>query len=279
MDWSFVPGVDLTRSPVVTEVEGGRMLTWPGCRAFQPSEALGSAEASSAMPNAAEGFYGAPQDPIEALLDRLWPQIERCTTCRELGAVILAAGVDPKLKHALGRVARDRLGATWSDWTVRDCLKPARHSEERSDANREGSRVFRAANPKYQNDYEKARRKTDPSYALSERVRNRIAHALRAARAGKSGKSLDLLGCTPADFKEHLESLWTEGMDWSTYGNFPGGWVVDHVVPVASFDLTTEEGQRAAFHYQNCQPMWFEENATKSSHHDGRRWTHSHHLK
>jgi hypothetical protein len=69
----------------------------------------------------------------------------------------------------------------------------------------------------------------------------------------------------------HLEARFVEGMTWDNHGT---AWHVDHVVPVAVFDLTTEEGQRAAFHYTNCQPLWAKDNLSKGSLHEGVRHQH-----
>lgn len=40
---------------------------------------------------------------------------------------------------------------------------------------------------------------------------------------------------------------------------------IDHARPLASFDLTTEAGIQAGFHYTNLQPMWAQDNLRKSA--------------
>lgn len=72
---------------------------------------------------------------------------------------------------------------------------------------------------------------------------------------------MELLGCTRKQFVEHIESLWAEGMNWENYGLH--GWHIDHIRPVASFDLLNEAEQRACFHYTNMQPLWALENLSK----------------
>lgn len=96
---------------------------------------------------------------------------------------------------------------------------------------------------------------------------NRIAHALRCSvrRYIKVKKprntTKDFLGCTFEDFKDHLESQFTEGMTWDNIGK--GGWHIDHIIPCAFFDLTKPSHQKLCFNYQNLQPLWESDNCSK----------------
>ena len=53
-----------------------------------------------------------------------------------------------------------------------------------------------------------------------------------------------------------------------TWENYPE-WEIDHIRPMASFDLTDPEQQRQCCHYSNLQPMWSEENWSKNSWYEG----------
>lgn len=125
----------------------------------------------------------------------------------------------------------------------------------------------------YSREYHITRLATDPTYRLSCSVRKRVPSLLRSALAGRSGQSLELLGCTAPDYKLYLEGLFEPGMTWENWGE----WHIDHVRPFASFDLSDPNQQRAAFHYLNTRPSWASENLSKGSVYDGQRWRHCDH--
>jgi len=94
-------------------------------------------------------------------------------------------------------------------------------------------------------------------------MRNSLKHALK--NNPKSGSTLVLLGCSIADLKTKLEGMFAFGMDWDNHGN--AGWHIDHIRPLASFDLSDPAQQRIAFHHANLQPLWAKDNMSK-----GCRW-------
>lgn len=108
----------------------------------------------------------------------------------------------------------------------------------------------------------------DASFKLAHYARKRIRAALKSALAGKCGKALDLLGCTPQDYKVYLEGLFQPGMSWENYGV---EWHIDHLRPIASFNLADPLQQTEAFEFRNTAPAWATENLSKGSLHDGVR--------
>ena len=105
------------------------------------------------------------------------------------------------------------------------------------------------------------RLKEDLQYKLSGLLRSRIKGALRCLDISKACKSMELLGCTIAHLRDHLEAQFTAGMTWGNMGK--GGWHIDHIIPCAFFDLTKPSHQKVCFNYQNLQPMWASENCSK----------------
>lgn len=105
----------------------------------------------------------------------------------------------------------------------------------------------------------------DPVYNLAIRIRNRIRMAFYKARLGtrKPETTIKLLGCSYAEFKQHIESQFTEGMTWQ--GVIDATIHIDHIKPVSGFDLTKPSQQKIAFNFQNCRPMWAAENISKGT--------------
>lgn len=108
---------------------------------------------------------------------------------------------------------------------------------------------------------QKQRYHQDPEYMLRIRLRNRIRYALNAGHGKKVRRSQELLGCSSDAFVKYIESLFEDGMCWENKGQ----WHIDHIIPVAAFDLTTLDGQQAAFHFTNLRPAWAEDNRRKNA--------------
>lgn len=66
-------------------------------------------------------------------------------------------------------------------------------------------------------------------------------------------------------FRQHLESLFTEGMSWDNWGYGNDKWNIDHIIPCSAFDLTKPEQQKQCFNYLNQQPMWQIDNFKKGN--------------
>lgn len=68
-----------------------------------------------------------------------------------------------------------------------------------------------------------------------------------------------LFGCPLRALRQHIESQWTEGMSWTTYGS----WHLDHKLPVCAFDTSNPVHCLVLCHYSNIAPMWGHENLAK----------------
>lgn len=100
------------------------------------------------------------------------------------------------------------------------------------------------------------RYRSDPTFRLLDNLRSRVRKALH--RNTKSAATQALLGICVDECRKYIESLFTEGMSWSSNIH------IDHIVPCASFNLSDPEQQRRCFHYTNLQPLWGPDNLKKS---------------
>jgi hypothetical protein len=76
----------------------------------------------------------------------------------------------------------------------------------------------------------------------------------------KAGSAVRDLGCSIAELKLHLERQFDENMTWENWGPY---WHIDHVKPLASFDLTDRVQFLQAVHWSNLQPLEKIENLRK----------------
>jgi hypothetical protein len=111
--------------------------------------------------------------------------------------------------------------------------------------------------------YQRDKAKSDPEYKLAQMLRKRVWAALKNNYADKAHKTMDILGCSIPEYREHLESLFTAGMSWDNHS--PRGWHIDHIMPCAAFDLTDPKEQKKCFNYKNTQPLWAVDNLRKSA--------------
>jgi hypothetical protein len=131
------------------------------------------------------------------------------------------------------------------------------YAENKSELNRSRVEWFRkkkASNPAFK-----------ILHNISSALRNHTRKAFR--KIGKTEKTLILLGCTPQELVEHLKKTFHshpvtgEPMTLSNYGL--RGWHIDHIRPIASFDLTNPEEAKKACHFSNLQALWWFENLAK----------------
>lgn len=97
-----------------------------------------------------------------------------------------------------------------------------------------------------------------PQIRLAHNLRHRINKALKGNF--KKGSAVRDLGCSIPDFKKYLEAKFHPGMTWENYGE----WHIDHIRPLASFDLSDQIQFLMACNFKNLQPLWAIQNFSKS---------------
>jgi hypothetical protein len=123
--------------------------------------------------------------------------------------------------------------------------------------------IYRIKNKKkvafIRRNYYKKRYASDLNFRLSERIRKRIRDAVHNNR--KIGSAVNDLGCSINFFKDYIENKFKKGMSWTNYGE----WHLDHIKPLANFDLSVKKEFLLAVHYSNYQPLWKIENLKKGA--------------
>lgn len=116
-----------------------------------------------------------------------------------------------------------------------------------------------------QRNYVNNKLKTDPCFKIANALRHRVNMAIKTGQ--KTGSAVRDLGCTIPQFKAYLESKFysnPETGEMMTWDNHTvRGWHIDHMRPLASFDLTDRAQFLEAANYINQQPLWWRDNIVK----------------
>lgn len=124
----------------------------------------------------------------------------------------------------------------------------------------------------YKNNWLKNKKKHDPYYKIRASLSASLVQFLKREGTIKYGSITKLIGVSKEELKKHLESKWYEHpltgekMSWDNYGLT--GWHVDHIMPFDAFkkyDVTKEDTQKKIMALNNLQPMWGDENRSKSN--------------
>ena len=129
---------------------------------------------------------------------------------------------------------------------------------------------FKTKNPYYQKEYDLKNRdkanerqnnryNSDILFKLKRKISNSINRTLKSKSSNKNGKqSIDILGCSIEEFKQHLQSKFEPWMNWNNMGGKiitePNvTWDIDHIIPISL--ATTEKEILKLNHYTNFQPL------------------------
>jgi hypothetical protein len=75
----------------------------------------------------------------------------------------------------------------------------------------------------------------------------------------KECHSIEMLGYSAIELKEHIEKQFKDGMTWENHGE----WHIDHIRPVSSFGK--ESSMCEVCSLNNLQPLWAVENLSKGN--------------
>lgn len=119
----------------------------------------------------------------------------------------------------------------------------------------------------YATNWNKNKRETDPVFAMQCVMRKFVARVVERIKrkTTERERTKDILGYTAQEFMAHIEPMFKTGMTWSNHGE----WHVDHIRPLASFDLFDPDQRMMANSLHNLQPLWAAKNLKKSDTWDG----------
>ncbi len=136
-------------------------------------------------------------------------------------------------------------------------LNYVQHREKRRIYNRN----YRLTHQDYFREYDKkykAQYKRSPQQKLADLLRTRLRVALKGRH--KSGSAVRDLGCSIEYLMAYFVEKFETGMCWENHGKT---WHIDHIKPLASFDLTKRKQLLKACHYTNLQPLSIEDHKLK----------------
>lgn len=126
---------------------------------------------------------------------------------------------------------------------------------------KELQRRWHERNPGHSNEYIKRRYAEDPQFALAYKVRARVYQAIQKGGTSKTGRTEDLVGCSFDFLRQHIERQFRGKMSWDN----PGSFHIDHIVPLAAFDLGDPMQLKVACNWQNLRPIPPKKNMSKGA--------------
>lgn len=94
---------------------------------------------------------------------------------------------------------------------------------------------------------------------LSNHMANAIRRKIKGIKLRKHWENI--VGYSYLELRNHLESLFRDGMSWQNYGQ----WHIDHIIPISFFDYKSfnDVEFKMCWRLENLQPMWAKENIRK----------------
>ena len=107
------------------------------------------------------------------------------------------------------------------------------------------------------------KKRSTPEGKISHRMEVALRLSLGSVKEGRKWEKL--VGYTSLELKEHLESLFTEGMTWEKF--IKGEIHIDHIIPKSHFKYTSTESPefKKCWGLKNLQPLWAIDNLRKSN--------------
>jgi hypothetical protein len=155
--------------------------------------------------------------------------------------------------HGLSRNGKKKWNARSAQW-ARD------NPDKRAKIMRNWKNENAAKWNSYQRQYQRHKLRTDENFKLALYLRTRPWQAIKGIR--KAGSFVRDLGCSIEEVRIYIEQKFSGRMSWKNWGSY---WELDHVKPLAMFDLTNRRQFLRACHYTNLQPLSIKEHRRKTN--------------
>ena len=134
------------------------------------------------------------------------------------------------------------------------------HKEESLERSSSWLKAHKVEMRPYNRDRMRARLQASPKARLSANMRGAVWRAM-TDKGGRSWESL--VGYSVGELKQHLEKQFSPEMSWGNYGK--GGWVIDHIEPICSFDYSSADDKqfKQCWALGNLRPLWEKDNLKK----------------
>ena len=168
-----------------------------------------------------------------------------------------------KIEKSLELFPKDKSNKDGFFIQCKSCYKE--YYEKNKEKVKESVRKYKKENQdkvkKYNKEYISNKLKTNSFYKFKHNTRNLIRMSFKRGtnQFKKSAKTENILGCTVLEFRNYIESKFTQGMNWENQGE----WHLDHIKPLVL--ANTEEEVIELNHYTNFQPLWAIDNLSKGS--------------
>ncbi len=97
------------------------------------------------------------------------------------------------------------------------------------------------------------------NFKIMSIIRARIYQLLKGI--SKSRSTLQIIGSTLEEYKQHVEKQFKPGWSWKNQGKM---WELDHIISCMFFDPNDPIELQQCFHYSNVQPLSIEDHKEKT---------------
>jgi len=145
------------------------------------------------------------------------------------------------------------------EYSIKNHEKIIENKKNYYEKNKEKIRIYHLQNKTKRNTRIKLRKKQNPIFSIKESIRTRIHEALNKKI---SNTTIKLFGTSNENLKKWIEYQFDDKMNWENYSSY---WVIDHVIPVAFFNLFDNFEKLICNNWTNLRPLEKKRNIVKSN--------------